>query len=244
MSTEYQTQPCTRSAPSTTSAFPDQASAPDSVKLAELTSSQSAQLSSDWLTIAAADAGSCEPAPLRSVLIAASWGRENRPTSALGLLAADPWEPGSGLRGSHVRSLSARPSWYALSRSGVSANSSRIAWLSSDTAARSAAAENAVPPPVAWPPRPWPRRRRRRPLGVSGVAAAAASPSDIDSAATAAFSLSVSRVTAAPAWPVWDTTRRARSARPRERPAWRPVPGQAPAGAGHRRRRTAGAPSS
>ena len=80
------------------------------MKLAALTSSQSAQLSRDWLTIAAADAGRWEPAPLRSVLTAASWLRENIPTSALGLLAGDPWVPGSGLYGSHVRSLSARPS--------------------------------------------------------------------------------------------------------------------------------------
>jgi hypothetical protein len=111
MSTEYQTQPCTRSASSTMSPLADQASAPGAVKLAAFTSSQSAQLSRDWLTTAAADAGSCEPAPLRSVLVAASWLRENSPTSALGLLAGDPWVPGSGLRGSHVRSLSARPSW-------------------------------------------------------------------------------------------------------------------------------------
>jgi hypothetical protein len=83
----------------------------------------------------------------------------------------------------------------------VSANSSRIAWFSSATAVRKAAAENAVPPSVtaaAWASTgvaPPSATLTATPPAASS--AAAASPSATDSAATAGFSLFASLVTAA-----------------------------------------------
>src|SRR5450756_793152 len=99
MSTERQIQPWTRSASSTRLAFGDQASAPGTTMFAMCTLSQSAQLSSEPLTIAAADGGSCVPAPLSSAFTLAIWGRENSPDRALGLHAPETAEPGSAMRG-------------------------------------------------------------------------------------------------------------------------------------------------
>src|SRR5580693_375497 len=110
MSTDRQTQPWTRSAGSTTSASGDQVSASADLIRALLTSSQSAQLSSDPDTIVAAPAGNCLPAPLSKVCTVARCERANRPNRPLGRLAAD-CRPSPPRDGSHARSLSERPSW-------------------------------------------------------------------------------------------------------------------------------------
>src|SRR6202012_4881624 len=108
ISTDCQTQPCTRSASSTTAACSDQTSAPGVLIRPLLTSIQSAQLSSDLDTTDAAPGGSCVPAPLSSVCTVARCERVNRPNNALGRLAAES-RPGPAMDGSHTRSLSARP---------------------------------------------------------------------------------------------------------------------------------------
>ncbi len=102
MSTDRQTQPWTRSAGSTTSASGDQVSASADLIRALLTSSQSAQLSSDLDTIAAVPAGSCLPAPLSKVCTVARCDRANRPNRPLGRLAG-------GLQAERRRETEATP---------------------------------------------------------------------------------------------------------------------------------------